>query len=152
MGDKKQNGKKKKSEIIMENIVRIQNNNNRRNEKIARLKEEVIADNLKIKELEKQYAKANQAELEEQISTVMFKDNNMSDIQVLKILEITKQIGDKIDNLDTDEVVNAIISASTESKKRTKPTPQTIEPPVETSDEIPLETLPTESVEAIETE
>jgi len=71
-----------------------------------------IADLKKhIKELEKLHDTLYREELQDKIVTALFKDDKMTDAQILKILELNKGIRDKIDILDTDKAIKAIIDA-----------------------------------------
>ncbi|MDR2558443.1 MAG: hypothetical protein LBC86_02720 [Oscillospiraceae bacterium] len=127
---------------VMAEIERIRKTNTRRNEKIAQLRREITADNAKIKELEKLYETLNQAELQHKISKLWFRDKKLTDEQVLKLLELGEQIGDRIDMLDTSAIVDAIASvagnsSNSQNKKQTavKPTPKADEPSVDVPDE-----------------
>ena len=129
--------KKQTSQSVMAEIERTRKANTRRNEKITQLRAEIVADNAKIKDLEKLYKTLNQAELQYQISLILFKEQEYDEAKVLKLLELSRQLGDEIENIDPNALASAV-GGGKSSKKQTKPIPQVVEPPVEAIDE-PLE-------------
>jgi predicted nuclease with TOPRIM domain len=133
------NTKKQTSTGVMAEIERIRKNNARRNEKITQLRGEIVADNGKIKELERLHESLCQEEMQHRIAKLWFKEKKLSDEQIMKFLAISEQIGDQIDTIDTGAIIAAIssVAGTTAVKKQTapKPTPRTAEPPPETQDE-----------------
>jgi len=104
--DKKE--KKPTSKSVMIEIERTKKNNAKRTARIAELKKEIVSGNAKIKELEKQYSTLYQAELISKIADVWFKEQKLTDEQIKKFLELSKQVGGRIDKLDMDTIVKAI--------------------------------------------
>ena len=122
------------SASVVAEIERIKKSNIRRNEKIAQLKSEIVADNTRIKELERLYETLNQAELQDKIADSWFKRKKLTDEQVLKFLELSEQIGDKIDSVDVSAIANAITGSAGTGRKH-KPAPQEVIAPVEILEE-----------------
>jgi len=144
--------KKQTSQSVMSEIERTRKANIRRNERIAQLRAEVVADNAKIKELEKLYKTLNQAELQYQISLILFKEQDYDEGKVLKLLELSRQLGDKIETVDPNALASMVGGGN--SGKKVKPVSQATEesksPPIKIPIEESLETLsiePTESQE-----
>jgi TolA-binding protein len=139
--------KKQTSQSVMAEIERTRKVNARRNEKIAELRAEVVADNAKIKELEKLYKKLNQAELQYQISLILFKEQEYDEAKVLKLLELSRQLGDGIKDIDPNALAGMIGGKSGGSAKKSKTAPQEAEPPVEIPEEPSPEPLTVEPTE-----
>jgi|GEM_PF-4657823 len=137
------NTKKQTSTGVMAEIERIRKNNTRRNERITQLRGEIVADNAKIKELERLHETLCQEEMQHRIAKLWFKEKKLTDEQIMKFLAISEQIGDQIDSVDTGTIIAAItsVAGTTAVKKQTAPksTPKAVEPTPE-----PLE-LPPES-------
>jgi TolA-binding protein len=135
------NTKNRTSQGVIAEIERIKKTNTRRNEKITQLRAEIVADNAKIKELEKLYKKLNEAELQSKISNIWFRKKQLSDEQILKFLAISEQIGDKIDSLDIETITAMIMgdSGNSSGKKPTmaKPASKADEPTADVPDEDP---------------
>jgi hypothetical protein len=93
--------------------------------KITQLRNEIVADNAKIKELDKLCETLKQAELQERVSKLWFRDKKLSDEQIKKFLQLSEQIGDKIDSVDIETIYNLIIGTAGVNKKQavTKPVP-----------------------------
>ena len=121
--------------VVME-IERIKKNNIRRNDKITQLRGEIVTDSTRIKELERLYKTLNEAELQDKIADSWFKRKKLTDEQVLKFLELSEQIGDKIDSVDISAIAGAITGTAVVSKK-IKPAPQAVAEPVVIPDEPP---------------
>jgi chromosome segregation ATPase len=112
MSDKKQTSKS-----VMSEIEKAKKAYEKCVEKQKNLKAEISELGKRIKELEKQYDVLYREELKNKIAAAWFKDGKMTDAQILKFLELSEGIRDKIDILDTEKAVKAIIDACGDGQK-----------------------------------
>ena len=125
MSDKTDKSEKKQtSKSVLAEIERIRKSNVRKTERIAVLKKEIAADTAKVKELKKLHNVLQQAELQHKIAKEWIKGKKMTDEQIMKLLEVGSQIHDKLDDLDTGAVVNAVVNASKKQGEETKSPPK----------------------------
>ena len=117
MSDKSENNKKPTSKSVLREIERIKKANAKRTEKAAELKKEIGADNIKLRELQKLYDSLCQEELQSRIAREWIRGKKMTDKQILKLLEVGSRIHDKIDDLDTGAVVEAVANAHSKRVK-----------------------------------
>lgn len=102
---------------VQKELERLEKSRKQKKEKVRTLTEEIKSKNAKIKELESIYDRLYHENLQKQIADAWFKNGSMTGEQVAKILELSRQIQDKIDILDVDTVVNAITVAYNEQKQ-----------------------------------
>ena len=108
--------------------------------KIKTLTEEMKAENAKIKELETVYDELYHEDLQRQVTDAWFKKGGLSGGQIEKILQLSKEIKDKIDILSVDTVVQAVNTAYEQKQNE------------QTSDETLVQTSETaESKEKVDT-
>jgi TolA-binding protein len=122
--------KKRTAKSVLNELERVRKSSQKRGEKIAELKKEISLDNSKIKELEKMYESLQHEELQAKIASEWLKEKKLTDEQVAALLEIGKQIGDKIDSVGAEVVVDAVNSAYVSLANRKPPEP----PPVPISE------------------
>lgn len=102
---------------VQKELERLENSRKQKKEKVRTLTEEIKSKNAKIKELESIYDRLYHENLQKQIADAWFKNGSMTGEQVAKILELSRQVQDKIDILDVDTVVNAITVAYNKQKQ-----------------------------------
>ena len=102
---------------VQKELERLEKSRKQKKEKVRTLTEEIKSKNVKIKELESIYDRLYHENLQKQIADAWFKNGSMTGEQVAKILELSRQVQDKIDILDVDTVVNAITVAYNEQKQ-----------------------------------
>jgi len=76
--------------------------------KLAEMKSEMKALSKEIKALEKQHDEVAFEELKSRIATIWVKEENLSDEQILKFLELSKKVSPVIEFMDTEEVAETI--------------------------------------------
>lgn len=96
---------------VQKELKRLEKSRQQKKEKIKTLTEELKSENAKIRELEMIHDRLYHEDLQRKIADAWFKNGNMTGGQVIKILELSRQIQDKIDILDVDTVVNAVTVA-----------------------------------------
>ncbi|MDE6707613.1 MAG: hypothetical protein K2K06_06225 [Oscillospiraceae bacterium] len=96
---------------VQRELEKLEKSKEKKKEKIKSLTEEIKSENIKIKELETIYDKLYHEDLQRKISDAWFKHGNITGEQIIKILELSKQIQDKIDILDVDTMANAVTVA-----------------------------------------
>ncbi|MBR0484475.1 MAG: hypothetical protein IJJ69_06845 [Oscillospiraceae bacterium] len=96
---------------VRRELQRLEKSKEEKKKKIKTLTEEIKAENAKIKELETVYDELYHEDLQKQISNAWFKKGGLSGGQIEKILQLSKEIKDKIDILDVDTVVQAVNTA-----------------------------------------
>jgi hypothetical protein len=122
--------KKPTSKSIKREIERLRKINAKRAERLAVLKKEISETNTEIKGLVKLYETIYQTEVQAKVAREWIKGTKMTEQQILKLLEVGRQIHDKIDDMETGAVVEAVTNAQ---KKQTgvgtkpAPAPQVIE-------------------------
>lgn len=92
-------------------LARLEKSRQSKNEKIQQLRAELKEINTKVKELESIYDTLYHEDLQRQIAAVWFKEQKLSGDQIVKFLEISKRLYDKIDLLDIATVVQAVEAA-----------------------------------------
>lgn len=92
-------------------LRRLEKSREQKKAKIRTLTEEMKAENAKIKELEAVYDELYHEDLQKQITNAWFKKGGLSGGQIEKILQMSKQVKDKIDVLDVDAIVKAVNTA-----------------------------------------
>ena len=102
--------KKQTSKSVMREINRTKKTLEIRQKRRAELKTEISGLSKQIRELEKLHGTLLQEEMQRKIATTWLKDGKMTDTQIMKLLEVGSQIHDKIDLLDTDEVIKAVLA------------------------------------------
>lgn len=90
----------------------------RKREKIDLLNAGIKSDRLRLKELEGIYTKLYNESLQRKIADVWLKEKKLSDGQISKFLDLSRKLGDKIDTLDVDTIVETISSISTDKKEK----------------------------------
>ena len=105
---------------VQKELERLEKSRKQKKEKVRTLTEEIKSKNAKIKELETIYDRLYHENLQKQIADAWFKNGSMTGEQVAKILELSRQVQDKIDILDVDTVVTAITAAYNEQKQHGK--------------------------------
>ena len=141
--------KRRTRKTVTLDIERLQKHNADRAERIAKLQEEIEADNDKIKELETLRGTLHKEELQGKLSPV-YGNKILTDEEILQFIEINKVLYDKIGSLDMNAVMSAITGGNVEPaeviapKKSPKVAPKAIaepvivdEPPVELPNELP---------------
>jgi septal ring factor EnvC (AmiA/AmiB activator) len=89
-------------------MEKIKKSRDKKKEKVKELNAEIKADSAKLKELEGIYQKLYNDSLQRQVADVWFKEQKLSSDQIAKFIELSKVLGDKIDGLEVDEIVEAI--------------------------------------------
>lgn len=89
----------------MDHIIK---SRDKKKDKVKQLNTEIKADNTRLKELEVIYKKLYTESMQRKIADVWIKENKMSAEQISKYLELSKQLGDKIDTLEIADIVEAI--------------------------------------------
>lgn len=92
-------------------LARLEKSKEGKTAKIQQLRTELKEINAKIKELESIYDTLYHEDLQRQIAAVWFKEKKLTGEQIVKFLEISKHLYDKIDILDVFTVVQAVNSA-----------------------------------------
>lgn len=105
---------------VQKELKRFEKSRQQKKEKIQTLTAELKSENAKIRELEAIHDKLYHEDLQKKIADAWFKNGSMTGEQVAKILELSRQIQDKIDILDVDTVVNAVTVAYNEQNKQTQ--------------------------------
>ncbi len=113
---------------VRSELKKLENSREQKKKKIKTLTEELKAENARIKELESLYDELYHEELQKQIYTAWFKKGTMTGEQVAKILELSKQIQDKIDILDVDTMVQAVTTVYEQQKPENSPDTDEPEP------------------------
>lgn len=98
-------------------LARLEKSRQSKNEKIQQLRAELKEINTKVKELESIYDTLYHEDLQRQIAAVWFKEQKLSGDQIVKFLEISKHLYDKIDLLDIATVVQAVNAAYLSQRK-----------------------------------
>lgn len=111
---------------VQKELERLEKSRKQKKEKVRTLTEEIKSKNAKIKELESIYDRLYHENLQKQIADAWFKNGSMTGEQVAKILELSRQVQDKIDILDIDTVVDAITVAYHEHTQKEN-IPETIQ-------------------------
>jgi len=106
--------KKQTSKSVMREIEKAERTLQNRMNKIQELKNEISEISKNKKEFIKLYEILYQEELKSKIATAWFKEQKMTDKQILKLIEVGSQTYDKIDILETNVVVNAVNQAYNE--------------------------------------
>lgn len=88
-------------------MEKIKKSRDKKKDRIKELNAEIKADNAKLKELEGIYQKLYNDSLQKQVTNV-WKEQKLSSEQIGKFIELSKQLGDKIDTLDVDDIMEAI--------------------------------------------
>lgn len=96
---------------VKSELARLEKSRQSKNEKIQQLRAELKEINVKVKELESIYDTLYHEDLQRQIAEVWFKEQKLSGDQIVKFLEISKHLYDKIDLLDITTVVQAVNAA-----------------------------------------
>ncbi len=89
-------------------MEKIKKSRDKKKDKVKELNAEIKADSAKLKELEGIYQKLYNDSLQRQVADVWFKEQKLSSDQIAKFIELSKVLGDKIDGLEVDEIVEAI--------------------------------------------
>lgn len=89
-------------------MEKIKKSRDKKKDKVNELNAEIKADSAKLKELEGIYQKLYNDSLQRQVADVWFKEQKLSSDQIAKFIELSKVLGDKIDGLEVDEIVEAI--------------------------------------------
>lgn len=97
-------------------LARLEKSRQSKNEKIQQLRVELKEINAKVKELESIYDTLYHEDLQRQIAAVWFKEQKLSGDQIVKFLEISKHLYDKIDLLDIATIVQAVNNAYVSQK------------------------------------
>lgn len=93
---------------VKNEMDRIIKSRDKKKDKVKQLNTEIKADNTRLKELEVIYKKLYTESMQRKIADVWIKENKMSAEQISKYLELSKQLGDKIDTLEIADIVEAI--------------------------------------------
>lgn len=93
---------------VKNDMDRIIKSRDKKKDKVKQLNTEIKADNTRLKELEVIYKKLYTESMQRKIADVWIKENKMSAEQISKYLELSKQLGDKIDTLEIADIVEAI--------------------------------------------
>lgn len=72
------------------------------------VKNEIKEIDISIKNINKTIDKLNSENLKKQMSEALFENSGLTNEQISKLLELSQKIGDKIDNVDVDELVSII--------------------------------------------
>lgn len=72
------------------------------------VKNEIKEIDISIKNINKTIDKLNSESLKKQMSEALFENSGLTNEQISKLLELSQKIGDKIDNVDVDELVSII--------------------------------------------
>lgn len=93
---------------VKNEMDRIIKSRDKKKDKVKQLNTEIKADNTRLKELEVIYKKLYTESMQRKIADVWIKENKMTAEQISKYLELSKQLGDKIDTLEIADIVEAI--------------------------------------------
>lgn len=93
---------------VKNEMDRIIKSRDKKKDKVKQINTEIKADNTRLKELEVIYKKLYTESMQRKIADVWIKENKMSAEQISKYLELSKQLGDKIDTLEIADIVEAI--------------------------------------------
>jgi hypothetical protein len=135
------NEKKHTRKSVAYDIGRIRNNITVRSDKIAKLQEQNVIDNAKIKELETIRNSLNAAELMNKFSD-SYNSVELTDEQMGQFVEICKPLLAQMANIDAEAVIAMIMSGEVNTKPQKKsakvetPSPKAveIEPPAPQED------------------
>jgi len=122
--------KKLTSKSVKREIERLRKINAKRAERLATLKKEISDTNTEIKGMVKLYETIYQTEVQAKVAREWIKGTKMSDQQILKLIEVGKQIHDKIDDMEAGAVVEAVTNAQKNQVGagiKPAPAPQAIE-------------------------
>ena len=107
-----ENTAKKEKVYTLKNVKaemeKIQKSRDKKKDKVKLLNAEIKADNTRLKELEGIYQKLYNDSLQRQVADVWFKEQKLSSEQIAKFIELSKQLGDKINDLEVDDIVEAV--------------------------------------------
>lgn len=92
-------------------LTRLEKSKESKTEKIQQLRAELKEINTKIKELEAVYDTLYHEDLQRQIAAEWFREQKLTGEQIMKFLELSKHLHDKIDVLDIATVVQAVNAA-----------------------------------------
>jgi hypothetical protein len=76
--------------------------------KIMEFKEKIKTDRAELRKLLELQTALEREEMQNKITAAWFKEGRLTDGQILKFLELSKQINGKIDILDVEEIVKAV--------------------------------------------
>jgi septal ring factor EnvC (AmiA/AmiB activator) len=107
-----ENTVKKEKVYTLKNVKaemeKIKKSRDKKKDKVKLLNAEIKADNTRLKELEGIYQKLYNDSLQRQVADVWFKEQKLSSEQIAKFIELSKQLGDKINDLEVDDIVEAV--------------------------------------------
>ncbi len=89
-------------------IKRLEQMLQKKKESAAKLKIDIKAINKQLKELRAIHENLEHEYLQNQITAAWFKEKKLSGEQITKLLELGKQLGDKIDNLSVGAITEAV--------------------------------------------
>ena len=102
----KTSSKKKTSETVKAEIDRARETNAKRQEKIDDLRRKINIESLRIRRLEKLYKALNHEEMRDRVDNALFKNPNMTNEQILRLIELSEQIGSDIDTQTVIDVLS----------------------------------------------
>lgn len=107
---------------VQSEIKRLQNARQKKTEKIEGMRAEIREMDKRLKELTKLEEQLSQEEMQRRFMTMFPKGTKLTTEQMNKFLEISRQVIDKIDILDTDAAAQAIGLACEDTPKNVEDT------------------------------